>query len=262
MTDPLLRLYPAGYRAAHGREILDVHRELTTDLPRIGRLLADVDLIAHALRVRLGLDSASTAGRFFALAAPFALAATASYGGIHLMRWYAGVAISPGPTWSQLITIDAPQALNVLFLAMAAVGASMALIRWWRQGMVVAVIGLLGFAVEWTAKPALYDDGPFQAIAAVLTAAVLVAGPPDRRGDRKVVAGAMAAIAWFPAALVLTRGFVVSTDYGTWPLLVAAVTGCVLALRERAALVAVAVAVASPLLLAHALTNGWFAIVR
>jgi hypothetical protein len=262
VTDPLLRLYPAGYRAAHGREILDVHRELTMDLPRARRLRADADLIAHALRVRLGLDSASAAGRFFALAAPFALAATASYGGIHLMRWYAGVAISPGSTWSQLITTDAAEALNVMFLAMACVGATMALIRWWRQGVVLAVTGLLGFAVQWTVTPALYGDGPFEAIAAVLTAAILIACPPDRRGDRKVAAGAMAAIAWFPAALVLTRGFVVSTDYGSWPLLVAAVTGVVLALRERSLPALGAVAVASPLFLAQALTNGWFAIVR
>jgi hypothetical protein len=72
MTDPLLRLYPAAYRAAYGREILDVHREMTMDLPRVARLRADADLVAHALRVRSGLDSASPGGRFFALTAPFA----------------------------------------------------------------------------------------------------------------------------------------------------------------------------------------------
>lgn len=81
MTDPLLRLYPAAYRAAYGQEIVDVHREMTADMPRAARLRADADLATHAVRVRLGLDSASRAGRFFALAAPFALAAA---------RWTAG----------------------------------------------------------------------------------------------------------------------------------------------------------------------------
>lgn len=109
MSDNLLRLYPAGYRDAHGREILDVHREMTMDLPLAARLRADADLIAHALRVRLGLDSASPGGRFFALTTPIALAVAAAYGGIQLMRWYAGVAISPGSTWSHVATTDAPK---------------------------------------------------------------------------------------------------------------------------------------------------------
>jgi hypothetical protein len=92
----LLRLYPGGYRTAHGQEILDVHRELTMDLSWPARLRADADLIAHALRVRVGLDSASSGGRFFALATPFALAVTSAYAAIQLMRWYAGIALSPG----------------------------------------------------------------------------------------------------------------------------------------------------------------------
>lgn len=260
MSHPVLRLYPAAYRAAYGHEILDVHREMTTGLPRTARLRADADLVAHALRVRLGLDSASPGGRFFALAAPFALAVAAAYSGIHLMGWYAGVAISPGSTWSHIATTDGPRALYVLSLAMMCAGAIVALIGRWMSGAVLAVSGLLAFAAHWTVAPALYGEGPFEPIAAALTAAVVLACPPDRRGDRQLsaVAGAMAAVAWFPVALVETRGFIVSTDYGAWPLLTA--TLLVFHPRLRGLRGIGAVATASPLFLAHAYTNGWLAL--
>ncbi len=261
MSDPLLRLYPAGYRAAYGREILDVHREMTEGLSRIARLRADADLVAHALRVRLGLDSASPGGGFFAIAAPLALGVAAAYSGMQLMRWYAGVAISPGSTWSQLVTTDGREGFIVLCLAMACVGAIVALLGRWVAGVTLVVFGMLGFAVGWTFAPGLYSDGPFEPIAAVLTAAVVLACPPDRRGDRQLsaVAGAMAAVAWFPDALVQTRGFVVSTDYGAWPLLTVVFTGAALVLRTRLSdLRGIgAMAVAAPLFLAHALAYGW-----
>jgi hypothetical protein len=275
MSDPLLRLYPAGYRAAYGREILDVHREMTMDLPRMARLRADADLIAHALRVRLGLDSASPGGRFFAITAPFALAVAAAYGGIQLMRWYAGIAISPGSSWSHLATVDGPQALNLLLLALLPVGAILALTRRWMPGRILAIAGLLGFSAQWTVSPALYGEGPFEPIAAALTAAAILACPPDlagsggdwpdRRNDRHLpaVAGAMAAIAWFPLALVQTRGFIVSTDYGAWPLLTLALTSIALALHARPSglRALAATAAASPLFLAHAYTTGLLEIV-
>jgi hypothetical protein len=180
------------------------------------------------------------------------------------MSWYAGVAISPGSTWSQLATTDGRQGLQVLFLAMMCVGAIVALIGRWTSGAVLAVAGLLGFAAHWTVAPGLYGEGPFEPIAATLTAAVVLACPPDRRGDRQLsaVAGAMAAVAWFPVALVETRGFVVSTDYGAWPLLTATFTGAILVLHARLSdLRGIgAMAAASPLFLAHAYTNGWLAL--
>ncbi|MDX6259517.1 MAG: hypothetical protein QOH84_1205 [Kribbellaceae bacterium] len=270
MSDILLRLYPAGYRAAYGREILDVHREMTTDLPLAARLRADADLIAHALRVRLGLDSASSVGRFFATTAPFALAVTAAYGGIQLMRWYAGIALSPGSNLSHLATIDLPQALNILLLAMMPIGTILALTRLWMPGRILAIAGLLGFAVQWTVTPALYGDGPFEAIAAMLTAAAILACPPDLAGSaadwpsHNAMAGAMAAIAWFPLALVQTRAFIVSTDYGAWPLPTLALTGIAFILFDRRSGLRelAATAAASPLFLAHAYTTGILAIVR
>ncbi len=240
-----MRLYPGRYHAA--AEILDVHREMTAGLSWAARVRADADLLAHALRVRIGLDSASTGGRFFELAAPFALAVAAAYGGIHLMSWYAGVVISPGSTWSQLVTTDVRHGLNVLFLVLMCGGGIVALLKHSRVG---AVLGLLGFAADWTVSPGLYDS-PLQAVAAVLTALVIVACPPDRR-RRSRVAGALAALAWFPSALVLTRGFVISTDYGAWPLLALTLTGIVCYARPSGLRPLAALAAASPLFLVQA----------
>lgn len=149
MTDPLLRLYPAAYRAAYGQEIVDVHREMTADMPRVARLRADADLAAHAVRVRLGLDSASPAGRFFALAAPFALAAGAVDSGLHLTRWYAGLVRSPAPVWIQLSTMDGARTLYLLLSLLVCLGAVIALAGRWLPGAGMAVFGLVGTAVQW-----------------------------------------------------------------------------------------------------------------
>ncbi|WP_328988518.1 hypothetical protein OG394_20070 [Kribbella sp. NBC_01245] len=261
MRESLLQLYPAAYRTAHGQEIVDVHRELTEGLPRAARLRADADLVAHALRVRLRLDSASPAGRLFVLAAPFALAVGAVNSGIHLMTWYTGIALSPGSVWSHLSTTDGMWALHVLLLAMVCVGAIIALSGRWALGAGLAVGGLLGIAVQWTIAAPQYGEGAFEPVAAVLTAFVVLACPPDRRGDRRLAAaaGAMAAVAWFPVALIDTRAFVVSTEYGAWPLLVLAATGAVLALHGRSSGLREmgAMALASPLFLAYAYTSGW-----
>ena len=265
MSDPLVRLYPAAYRTAYGQEIIDVHREMTADMPRPARLRADADLAAHALRVRLGLDSASPAGRFFALAAPFALAAGAVDSGLHLMRWYAGLVLSPAPVWVQLSAMDGAWTLYMLLSLLVCVGAVIALTGRWGLGVGVAVCGLLGTAVQWAAGARVYDDGAIAPVAVLLTVAVVLACPPDRRGDRRLsaAAGAMAAAGWFPVVVVdtgaYTGAFGVTTDYGAWPMLVLAITGAVLALRARSSGLREmgAMAVASPPLVAYSYATAW-----
>ncbi|MFF9394634.1 hypothetical protein [Streptomyces griseoluteus] len=265
MSDRLVRLYPAAYRAAYGQEIIDVHREMTADMPRPARLRADADLVAHALRVRLGLDSASPAGRFFALAAPFALAAGAVDSGLHLTRWYAGLVLSPAPVWVQLSTVDGAWSLYMLLSLLVCVGAVVALTGRWGPGVGVAVCGLLGTAVQWAAGARVYDDGAIVPVAALLTVAVVLACPLDRRGDRRLsaAAGAMAAAGWFPVVVVnagtYTGVFGVTTDYGAWPMLVLAFTGAVLALRARSSGLREmgAMAVASPPLVAYSYATAW-----
>ncbi|MBQ0827422.1 hypothetical protein [Streptomyces tagetis] len=266
MSDLLVRLYPAEYRAAYGQEIVDVHREMTADLPRPARLRADADLVAHALRVRLGLDSASPAGRFFALAAPFALAAGAVGSGLHLTRWYTGLVLSPAPVWVQLSTMDGPWALSLLLSLLVCVGAVIALTGGWVLGVGVAVCGLLGRAALWSAAVPVPGEGALAPVAAaLLTAAVVLACPADRRGDRPLsaAAGAMAAAGWFPVVVVdagaYTGAFGVTTDYGAWPMLVLTFTGAAVALRSRSSGLRElgAMAVASPPLVAYAYTDVW-----
>ncbi|WP_037859421.1 hypothetical protein VM636_06465 [Streptomyces sp. SCSIO 75703] len=262
MSDPLVRLYPAAYRAANGQEIVDVHREMTADLPRAARLRADADLVAHALRVRLGLDSASPAGRFFALAAPFALAADAVVSGLHLTRWYAELVVSPAPVWVQLSTMGGPWALSLLFSLLVCLGAVTALTGRWVPGAGVAVCGLLGRAVLWTVAVPVPGEGAFAPVAAaLLTTAVVSACPADRRGDRwlSAVAGVMTGVAWFPLVVVRTGAFGVTTDYGAWPMLVLAFTGAAVALRSRSSGLREfgAMAAASPPLVAYAYTKVW-----
>lgn len=242
-----------------------MHREMTADMPRPARLRADADLVAHALRVRLGLDSASPAGRFFALAAPFALAAGAVDSGLHLTRWYAGLVLSPAPIGVQLSAVEGSWLLYMLFSLLVCVGAVIALTGRWGPGVGMAVCGLLGTAVQWAAGARVYDDGAIPPVAVLLTVAVVLACPPDRRGDRRLstAAGAMAAAGWFPVVVVhagtYTGALGVTTDYGAWPMLVLAFTGAVLALRARSSGLRElgAVAVASPPLVAHSYATVW-----
>ncbi|MER7311796.1 MULTISPECIES: hypothetical protein [Streptomyces] len=265
MSDPLVRLYPAAYRAAHGQEIIDVHREMTADMGRPARLRADADLVAHALRVRLGLDSASPAGRFFALAAPFALAACAVGSGLRLTRWYTGLALSPAPVRVQLHATDGAWILYMLLSLLVCVGAVVALTGRWGPGAGLAGCGLLGTAVQWAAGARVYEDGAVAPVAALLTVAVVLACPPDRRGDRglSAAAGAMAAAGWFPVVVVnagaYTGAFGVTTDYGAWPMLVLAFTGAVLALRARSSGLREmgAMAVSAPPLVAYSSATVW-----
>ncbi|WP_158857589.1 hypothetical protein [Streptomyces sp. NRRL B-1347] len=259
MIDVLVRLYPAAYRAACGQEIVDVHREMTTGMPWAVRLRADADLAAHALRVRMRLDSASSAGQLLALAAPFALAAAAVDSGLRLTRWYAGLVHSPAPVRVQLSTMEGRWTLYLLLSLLVCVGAIIALTGRWVLGVGVAACGLLGTAAQWTVTPHLYGDGVDTPVAALLTVVVVLACPPDRRGDRRLsaAAGAMAAAAWFPVVVVDTRAFGVTTDYGAWPMLVLAFTGAALALRARSSGLREigAMAVASPSLIAYAYTD-------
>ncbi|MCX4960577.1 hypothetical protein [Streptomyces virginiae] len=69
MSRRLLRLYPAGFRRAFGDEATEGGGPVT-------RLREAADIVAHALRLRLGVGSAHRGGRLFAATAPFASAAT------------------------------------------------------------------------------------------------------------------------------------------------------------------------------------------
>ncbi|MEU6231523.1 hypothetical protein [Kitasatospora sp. NPDC047058] len=82
---PLLGLYPAGYRAAHGAEIVAVFAESVHGADRRTVRREWASLASHALRLRTRLSSRDPAGRFLAGAAPFLLAGGAGLAAVHLL---------------------------------------------------------------------------------------------------------------------------------------------------------------------------------
>lgn len=259
MIEPLLRLYPRGYRQECGEEILAVYRETAADSPPLGRFLEAADIAGHALRMRLGVSSATATGRLLARAAPFAAGVAAAGGGVHLSRWYAGVTTSPSPWWTW-VSFDAWTAL-LLAQALVVIGAVTALTGRWRGGTVTVAAGLVGVAASAVVSGPAFGDPVVTPVAALLTAFVVLACPPDLAPGPGAcaVAGAVAAAAWLPLTALFAKVLPVSTDYGVWPLLVLVVAGSALAWRSGASVLsqAAAVAVACPVFLAHAYASAW-----
>lgn len=257
MIGLILRLYPPRYRQELGEEILAVYRLSSADASRTGRFREAADIAAHAVRMRLGLSSATAAGRLLAGAAPYAVGAAAAGCGVHVTRWYAGVVASPSPvhlsadTWSALLFAS----------ALVVVGAITALTGRWRGGVIAVAVGLSGLAAAAIISGRAFGDPVVTPAMALLTALIVLACPPDLRpGPRAcAAAGVMAAVAWLPLVAVQAHVLPFSTDYGLWPLLVLAATGLVLALRSKSPgfAEAAAMTVACPPFLAYAYTGGW-----
>jgi hypothetical protein len=260
----VLRLYPAAYRSAHGAEIAATYRELTAGEPLGSRLREGAGLAAHALRLRLGLGPASRAARVLALAYPFALAVSAAVCGLHLLRWYAALVSSPTPLGAQL-RVDLSGAWGALLVSslIGCVGAATALTGRWRAGVPCTVAGLFSFAVAAVVSGPAFGDPVVTPTALALTAAVVLACPPDRRqeaiaGGRAGTAGVVIALVVVPRAAIDAHAVPwVSTDYGCWPVLVIAATGVALTWRSgsRGGLELGVMALVSPPLLAHVYTT-------
>ncbi|TRV81997.1 hypothetical protein FKN01_01560 [Streptomyces sp. 130] len=181
MSTPLLRLYPARYRRTFGDDIAEAYREATEGAGRTARFREAADLVAHALRMRMRLGSAQRAGRLFAAAAPFALAATAAYAAFGLVSMLADWRLSGNPdflvplsyvmTGCELVTLaGAVLALGGRFAAGAwcAFAATLA-----QELALVAVPLTAGAPPPPAAVPYL--------LAPVAVAALPLACPPDLR---------------------------------------------------------------------------------
>ncbi|KIQ61763.1 hypothetical protein TR51_21015 [Kitasatospora griseola] len=182
----LRRLYPAGYRAAHGEEIVAVFAESVRRADRRTAVREWAVLAAHALRLRTWLSSRDPAGRVLAAAAPFLLAGGAALGVLHLLADL----ILPGahygfePSWAADGVQGAPW---VLALLCAALG------RWTpaRALVLVAVV-----AAQFRPEPAAMSSVHLVQLWALMGGLVLLA-PPDavdlsRRGRNRAVAAAIA----------------------------------------------------------------------
>lgn len=265
MIGLVLRLYPRRYRQESGEEILAVYRQTAAEESRTGRFREGADIAAHAVRMRLGLSSATAAGRLLANAAPFAVGAAAAGCGVFLTRWYAGTVVPPTPV---SFFADAWGALGLLLApALVVVGAVTALTGRWHAGVIAVAVGLSGLAAAAVVSGPAFGDPVVTPAMALLTALIVLACPPDLRPGPRVcaAAGAMAAVAWLPLVAVHARVLPFSTDYGLWPLLVLAATGVVQALRSKSPgpgmrvgpAETAAMTVACPPFLAYAYTGAW-----
>ncbi|WUS96813.1 hypothetical protein OHA46_08985 [Streptomyces sp. NBC_00708] len=209
MSAPLLRLYPTGYRRAFGDDIAEAYRAATEGAGRVARFREAGDIVAHALRMRLRLGSAQRAGRLFAAAAPFALAATAAYAAFGLVSMLGDWRLSGNPDF--LVPLSFVMiGCDLVTLA----GAVLALGGRFAAGARCAFAGALAEALALVLVPlsagALLPPAavPYL-LAPVAVAALPLACPPDLRPPGRLLgtAGRTALVLWTllgVAALTLT----------------------------------------------------------
>ncbi|GAA0300736.1 hypothetical protein GCM10010302_44140 [Streptomyces polychromogenes] len=267
MNPVLLRLYPPGFRRAFGDEMAEAYREATEGAGPRARLREAADVVAHALRLRLGIGSAHAGGRLSACAAPFALATTAAYAAFNLIGtagdWYvmrmAGTAGSAAP----LVTL-----MNGGFL-LTLIGAVVALAgRSYIPGVLCSTAGAAAASVSFLLPirhlplELRWDLVGFL-LAPVLIAALPLACPPDLRPAPRVRgrAGVLALVAW---SVLLVAAVVVTDPLGLglvlpWRFGVPLAAALVLAGRQAFAGIrsTAALAFAAAPLLATLYFSGW-----
>ncbi|MFE2325767.1 hypothetical protein ACFXD5_17895 [Streptomyces sp. NPDC059385] len=184
----LVKLYPAAYRREFGDEIAGAYREATRGAARSARVREAVDIAGHALRMRLGLGSATRAGRLLAALASFA-AVTVGATALSWARLMGRVAVTAeaGPAFAL------PAAAQLVTL----LGAFLALAGRWAVGSRLALVGA-------AAAIALAPDragAPFT-VPLLLLALVMVLCPPDLRPAPRIRTrtGVVAVMAWTAVA--------------------------------------------------------------
>ncbi|MER7760207.1 hypothetical protein [Streptomyces sp. NPDC097619] len=204
MSMPLLRLYPPRFRREFGAEIAEFYYESTREASRKERFREAYDIAAHALRMRLGLGSAQRGGRAFAAAAPFALAATASFAGFNLLSLVADWRLSGNPDFLVPLSYATGVCHLVALLgAVLALGGRFAGARW-------AAAGVLGYGLTLVlpSLPQVVEDpGPHLGflLPQLLVASMPLACPPDLRPVARVRSGTgeVALLLWAPLLMVL-----------------------------------------------------------
>ncbi|WP_030731650.1 hypothetical protein [Streptomyces sp. NRRL S-237] len=225
MSLRLLRLYPADFRRAFGDEVAEAYREATEGAGPITRLREAADIVAHALRLRLGVGSAHLGGRLFAATAPFALAATGAYAAFLLASTLNLAYVTGRPD------VETPlgYAMNG-FSVLTLVGAVSALGGRFAVGARTAFAGVTGSTVCFViaALPGA-SDMPSEHLA-YLTPPLVIAAlpllcPPDLHPPRRIrtTTGLVALLLWAPLSVVLL-GLLDAGGLGMMPLWRFAVT--------------------------------------
>ncbi|MGW6984489.1 hypothetical protein ACWGE1_34425 [Streptomyces sp. NPDC054932] len=205
MTLRLLRLYPAGFRRAFGDEVAEAYREATEGAGPVTRLREAGDIVAHALRLRLGVASAYRGGRLFAAAAPFALAATGAHAAFRLASTLNLAYVTGRPDFEDPLGY----AINGLYL-LTLIGTVVALGGRFAVGARCAFAGAVGTAVCFViaALPGALEMPLLHAahLAPPLAVAALpLLCPPDLHPPRRIrtTTGLVALVLWAPLTVVL-----------------------------------------------------------
>ncbi|MFG2989568.1 hypothetical protein ACGFZK_09830 [Streptomyces sp. NPDC048257] len=201
----LLRLYPAGFRRAFGDEIAEAYREATEGAGPFTRLREAGDIVAHALRLRLGVGSAHRGGRLFAAAAPFALAATGAHAAFLLASTLNRAYVTGRPDFETPLGY----AMNGFHL-LTLVGAVVALSGRFAVGARCAFAGAAGTAVCLVVSvlPGALEM-PLEHVAylapPLAIAALPLLCPPDLRPPCRIrtTTGLVALLVWAPLSVVL-----------------------------------------------------------
>ncbi|WP_329493350.1 hypothetical protein [Kitasatospora herbaricolor] len=206
---PLIGLYPAEYRAAHGEEIAAVLAEAVRHADRRDALREWAALAAHALRLRTRLSSRDPAGRILAGAAPFLLAGGAALSVVHLLT---GLLLPESSTDFARAAVGAaqtvPWALALLCLTLGRLAPARALV-------LAAVLSRIGVAAAAQFHPgtALTQYADPLRLWVVMGVLALIA-PPD------AVDGSPRGRSWTMAsavALALPMSGLAVLWLGTWP---------------------------------------------
>ncbi|ROQ70059.1 hypothetical protein EDD93_4566 [Streptomyces sp. 840.1] len=178
----VLSLYPRRYRARHGPEILQMHRDAVEGASATAVRLEQLDIAAHALRVRTHTGSSHRAGRFLVVTAPYALAAAGSIAAAGLTTAVADAMRGGSP--AGLDALGAAVCMTVL-----AAGAVACLGRW-TMSRALAALSLTALIAG--------AQGSAWLIPLLALVAVMPAGTVPGRDDRRP-AVAYAVITWLPS---------------------------------------------------------------
>ncbi|MFG2977198.1 hypothetical protein ACGFYY_29950 [Streptomyces sp. NPDC048331] len=205
MTPRLLLLYPAGFRRAFGEEVAEAYREATEGAGPIARLREAADIVAHALRLRLGVGSAHRGGRLFAATAPFALAATGAHAAFQLASALNRAYITGRPD------VETPLGYAMYgFSVLTLIGAVLGLSGRFAAGARTAFAGVAGSAacLVIAVLPGALDM-PLEHLA-YLTPPLVIAAlpllcPPDLHPPCRIrtTTGLVALLLWAPLSVVL-----------------------------------------------------------
>lgn len=204
MTLPLLRLYPARFRREFGDEVAEAYEEATRGAGPVTRSREAADIVAHALRMRLGVGSAQPGGEFLASVAPFALAATASYAAFNLVSTISDWRFSGDPDFLVPLSYATSGCYLVALLgAVVALSGRFAGVRWALAGMAGAAGCFLAVMLPDALSMPLAFAGLL--LPPVVVCAVPLLCPPDLRPPHRIrgTAGVVALAMWAPLSVVL-----------------------------------------------------------